>query len=325
MALVASGVASGISAGGALYTNWRNRKQVDRANKQQQANFERQLNYNSETSQMARRMAAGLHPMTMAGSQPTSAPSAPDYETYDLQNPFAGSIDAGQSAVQVAMQERELSMREKGLEVERLATAGDLAQVVGGLVDKGLTSAEITNLFQRVGVLQRDETIGSIEAGTFNLDILKQNLEASRLDNEQKRKALSWYDEIQKTQLDAVRAGIDLDQERAKTEQTIQKLNGVKADEARQAIKNLKGQLEKLSVDTEISRQEQISARVQAQFDSYIAEQIPTIAQSVVDKLVSTGAITQKEAKHYVTNMIIRALSGAISSAAGAFIGGSMK
>lgn len=249
-------IGSGISAAGGLITNWINRKNLKDTNKQRDDIYREQMAYNSESAQMQRRMAAGLHPMTMAGSQPTEAPTAPDFESFEATNPFRGAIDTGTQVAQSMLQQKELSLRDKSLDVDKLATSAQIANVVGSLVEKGMSSYEITDLFQKVGILNVGESISNIEASTFNLKLIQQNVVGLEKDNALKQKNIEWFDRIQQMALNVQQSHIDVNETVKMVNASIAKLNDTKRREAEQAIKNMKQQLALMVQQTTVASYE---------------------------------------------------------------------
>lgn len=295
-------IASGISAAGQMFTNWQNKKSIDRANESKEKMFEKQLAYNSESAQMARRMAAGLHPMTMAGVQPSEAPTAPDYESYDLRNPFGGAIDTGQSVAQTMMQQKQLQLQDKSLDVQKLNASTEIAKIVGDLTSSGLTSDEITSLFHRVGVLQPDQKLDAIQAGEFQLETIKNSLLSLKYSNELKQKDLEWFERMHQAELDLANSSTDLNKVKQDTERSIQKLNEVKRRECEQAIKNMQQQLRLLVEQTTIASYDANKAMSMMKYIREDTEKIHNI-------LVNDANISSKDANTYILRLVLSALS----------------
>lgn len=295
-------IASGISAAGQMFTNWQNKSSIDRANESKERMFERQLAYNSESAQMARRMAAGLHPMTMAGVQPSEAPTAPDYESYDLRNPFGGAIDTGQSVAQTMMEQKQLQLQDKSLDVQKLNASAEIAKIVGDLTRSGLTSDEITSLFHRVGVLQPDEKLDVIQAGEFQLETIKNSLLSLKYSNELKQKDLEWFDKMHQAELDLANSSTDLNKVKLDTERSIQKLNEVKRREYEQAIKNMQQQLRLLVQETTIASYD---ANKAMSLMKYIRED----TEKIHDILVNDAYISSKDADTYILKLVLSVFS----------------
>lgn len=295
-------IASGISAAGQMFTNWQNKKSVDSANESKEKMFERQLAYNSESAQMARRMAAGLHPMTMAGVQPSEAPTAPDYESYDLRNPFGGAIDAGQSVAQTMMQQKQLQLQDKSLDVQKLNASTEIAKIVGDLTRSGLSSDEITSLFHRVGVLQPDQKLDAIQAGEFQLETIKNSLLSLKYSNELKQKDLEWFDRMHQAELDLANSSTDLNKVKFDTERSIQKLNEVKRRECEQAIKNMHQQLRLLVEQTTIASYDANKAMSMMKYIREDTEKLHNI-------LVNDAKISSKDANTYILRLVLSAVS----------------
>lgn len=295
-------IASGISAAGQMFTNWQNKRSIDRANESKEKMFDRQLAYNSESAQMARRMAAGLHPMTMAGVQPSEAPTAPDYESYDVRNPFGGAIDTGQSVAQTMMHQKQLQLQDKSLDVQKLNASTEIARIVGDLTRSGLTSDEITSLFHRVGVLQPDEKIDAIQAGEFQLESLKNSLLSLKYSNELKQKDIEWFDRMHQAELDLANSTIDLNEVKQETERSIQKLNEVKRRECEQAIKNMGQQLRLLVEQTTAASYDANKAMSMMKYIREDTEKIHNI-------LVNDADISSKDANTYILRLVLSAVS----------------
>lgn len=295
-------IASGVSAAGQAFSNWQNRRSIDRANESNEKMFDRQLAYNSESAQMARRMAAGLHPMTMAGVQPSEAPTAPDYESYDLRNPFGGAVDTGESIAQTMMQQKQLQLQDKSLDVQKLNASTEIAKIVGDLTKSGLTSDEITNLFHRVGVLAPDEKLDTIQAGEYQLETIKNVLLSHQYSNDLKRKDLEWFDRMHQAELDLVNSSADLNKIKMDTERSIQKLNDVKREEAEQAIKNMQQQLRLLV--------EQITI---ASYDANKAQSMMKYIREETEKLhhilVNDAYISSMDANTYILKLVLSTIS----------------
>lgn len=295
-------IASGVSAAGQMYTNWRNRRSVDRTNESQERMFDRQLAYNSESAQMARRMAAGLHPMTMAGVQPSEAPTAPDYESYDLRNPFGGAVDTGQSVAQTMMQQKQLYLQDKSLDVQKLNASTEIAKIVGDLTRSGLTSDEITSLFHRVGVLQPDQKLDAIQAGEFQLESLKNSILSLKYSNDLKRKDLEWFDRLRQAEFDLANSSKDLNVVKQDTDRSIQKLNEVKRRECEQAIQNMSQQLRLLVQQTYVASYDAGKAQSMMKYIREDTEHIHNI-------LVNDANVSSKDANTYILRLVLSALS----------------
>lgn len=295
-------IASGVSAAGQMFTNWQNKKSIDRANESKEKMFDRQLAYNSESAQMARRMAAGLHPMTMAGVQPSEAPTAPDYESYDLRNPFGGAIDTGQSVAQTMMQQKQLQLQDKSLDVQKLNASTEIAKIVGDLTRSGLTSDEITSLFHRVGVLAPDEKLDAIQAGEFHLESLKNTLLSQSYDIDLKRKDIEWFDRMHQAELDLANSNTDLNKVKQETEKSLQTLNEVKRRECEQAIQNMEQQLRLLVQQTTVASYDANKAQSMMK---YIRED----TEKIHDILVNDANISSKDANTYILRLVLSAVS----------------
>lgn len=295
-------IASGVSAAGQAFTNWKNRKSIDQANESKETMFEKQLAYNSESAQMARRMSAGLHPMTMAGVQPSEAPTAPDYESYDLRNPFGGAIDTGQSVAQTMMQHKQLQLQDKSLDVQKLNASTEIAKIVGDLTRSGLSSDEITNLFHRVGVLDPDQKLDAIQAGEFQLESLKNSILSIKYSNDLKQKDLEWFDRMHQAELDLANSNTSLNEVKQKTEKSIQSLNEVKRRECEQAIKNMEQQLSLLMEQT-------TSASYDANKARYMMKYIREDTDKIHQILVNDANISDKDANTYILRLVLSAIS----------------
>lgn len=295
-------IASGVSAAGQMITNWRNKKSIDSTNESRERMFEKQLAYNSESAQMARRMSAGLHPMTMSGSQPSEAPTAPDFETYDFRNPFAGAIDAGQSVAQTMMQNKQLQLQDKSLDVQKLNASTEIARIVGELSKAGLTAEEISNVFHRTGVLAPDEKLDAIQAGEFQLETLKNNLLSLKYSNDLKRKDLEWFDRMHQAELELANSSTDLNKVKQETERSLQRLNDVKRRECEQAIKNMEQQLRLLVEQTTVASYD---ANKAMSMMKYIREDTEKIHQI----LVNDANVSDKDANTYILRLVLSAVS----------------
>lgn len=295
-------IASGAATAGQAISNWRNTKSIDRANESKERMFERQLAYNSDSAQMSRRMASGLHPMTMAGSQPSDAPTAPDFESYDIRNPFGGAIDTGESIAQTMMQNKQLQLQDKSLDVQKLSASTEIAKIVGELTKSGLTSDEISSLFQRVGVLAPDEKLDAIQAGEFQLETLKNNLLSLKYSNDLKRKDLEWFDRMHQAELELANSSTDLNKVKQETERSLQKLNDVKRRECEQAIKNMEQQLRLLVEQTTVASYD---ANKAMSMMKYIRED----TEKIHDILVNDANISSKDANTYILRLVLSAVS----------------
>lgn len=300
--LIAAGISAAAGTAGSIVTNRTNRRTVQDTNEMRRQEYLHSMNYNSESSQMQRRMAAGLHPMTMAGSQPSEAPTAPDYESYEMRNPFGGAIDTGQTLAQTFLESKRFQIQDKSLEVDQLATQAKIAEIVGNLADRGFTSDEITNLFHRLNILDQDKSIDDIQAGNFNLSLLRSRLDQTGLANKLSQKELDWFDDVQSSLLDLQASNISLNKVKEETERSIQSLNDVKRKEANQAISNMKQQLLLLEQQTTVASYDAGKALASMK---YIREDTDKLHQI----LVSDAKLSEKQANWFVAQLIMSTIA----------------
>lgn len=301
-ALIAAGISAAAGTAGSIATNRTNRINVEKTNEMRRQEYLRNMNYNSETAQMQRRMSAGLHPMTMAGSQPSEAPTAPDYESYEMRNPFGGAIDTGQTLAQTFLESKRFQIQDKSLEVDQLATQSKIAEIVGNLADRGFTSDEITNLFHRLNILDQDKSIDDIQAGNFNLSLLKSRLDQTGLANKLSQKELDWFDDMQRSILDLQASNVSLNKVKEDTERSLQSLNEAKRREAYQAISNMKQQLLLLEQQTTIASYDANKALSSMK---YIREDTDKLHQI----LVSDADLSKKQANWFIAQLIMSTVS----------------
>ena len=295
-------IGSAISGAGGLVTNWINRKNIQDTNIQREKMFERQLEYNTEGAQMARRMSAGLHPMTMSGANPSEAPTAPDFESFQARNPFAGAIDTGQSLSQIALQEKQLALQGQTLEVQKLNNLVDLMSTMSNFTGQDFTTEEVFDLAKRLGFDLGTDSVPDSFRDSFVLQKLALQIENSQLSNEEKKINLNYLDRLKNLEADAIQSGIDVNETVKRLNGTIADLNEEKKKEVTQAIENLKRQCDLLVTQ---NRAGQYEANISEQRLKYVRND----AESLSKALQESANVTEKDADLYVTKMLLGTLS----------------
>lgn len=293
-------IGAGVNASGGIITNIVNRKNVKETNEQREKLFREQMRYNDASEQMKRQMAAGLHPMTMSGLQPTDAPTAPDVESYEARNPFNGYIDAGVSMANQMIQEKQLGLTEQQIEVQRLKTTVDALNAVTGLLGENATTEEALMMLQKITglkpvdgdsavTLHRDETL---------INSLQNQIQMSNLSVDEKRTTVAWLDKIKQAEYDLLGAQSSelgsreaLNRINAKVSASVEKLNGAEYDHIKQLTLNLQEQWKSLNF--------------QGEFDAKKLKYIETIWSSYIKELQATADISYNEATYWTWKVVM--------------------
>lgn len=293
-------IGAGVNASGGIITNIVNRKNVRETNEQREKLFREQMRYNDASEQMKRQMAAGLHPMTMTGLQPTDAPTAPDVESYEARNPFNGYIDAGVSMANQLIQEKQLGLTEQQIEVQRLKTTVDALNAVTGLLGENATTEEALMMLQKITglkpvdgdsavTLHRDETM---------INSLKNQIELSNLSVEEKRITVDWLDRIKQAEYDLLGAQSSelgsreaLNRVNARVAESVKKLNEAEFEHIKQLTLNLQEQWKSLNF--------------QGELDAKKLKSIETIFSSYIKELSAAADISYNEATYWTWKVVM--------------------
>lgn len=293
-------IGSGISNAGGIITNIVNRKNVRESNDLRYKMFREQMHYNDASSQMQRQMAAGLHPMTMAGLQPTDAPTAPDYDTYEAHNPFSGAIDAGINVGQQMLQEKQLALTEKQIDVQNLKTTVDAMNAVTALMGEDATTEEALSMLKRItGIsvtdgsevvkLHRDDTL---------INSLHNQIESSNISLDEKKYLFGWLDELTNAQYDLLVSQKEsnlsesqLNKAKILTEESIQNLNADERHHIQQLTANLAEQWKSLNF--------------QGELDASKLKRVAELSNSLVDDIVNKAKVSHNEATYWVWQKLL--------------------
>ena len=197
-------IGSGVNAAGGIITNIVNRKNIKETNEQRYKMFREQMQYNDASAQMQRQMSAGLHPMTMSGLQPTDAPTAPDYESFEARNPFSGAIDTGANIAQQMMQEKQMALTEKQIDVQHLKTTVDALSAITALMGENVTTDEALSMLHRITGLdvKSDSEVVKLHRDDVLVNSLSNQIELSNLSVQEKRTLVDWLDEFKQAEYD---------------------------------------------------------------------------------------------------------------------------
>lgn len=293
-------IGAGVNASGGIITNIVNRKNVKETNEQREKLFREQMSYNDASEQMKRQMAAGLHPMTMSGLQPTDAPTAPDVELYEARNPFNGYIDAGVSMANQMIQEKQLGLTEQQIEVQRLKTTVDALNAVTALLGENATTEEALMMLQKITglkpvdgdsavILHRDETL---------INSLQNQIQMSNLSVEEKRITVDWLDKIKQAEYNLIGAQSSelgsreaLNRINARVSASVEKLNEAEFDHIKQLTLNLQEQWKSLNF--------------QGEFDAKKLKYIESIWSSYIKELQATADISYNEATYWTWKVVM--------------------
>jgi len=291
---------AGINTAGGIITNLFNRKNIQDANEMRYKMFREQMAYNDTSAQMKRVMSAGLHPMVLSGAQPTDAPSAPDFESYEARNPFAGALDTGASVASQMIQEKQLALTEDQIRVQELKTRVDALNAVTALMGEEATTQEALAMLNRVVglpvaddgstvMMHRDETL---------INGLANRIEQSNLTTEEKRITVVWLNKLkqaeyellvsQKGQSDSIAS---LNKVKEETERSIQALNEEERDHIQQLTANLVEQWKSLNF--------------QGQLDASKLKRVQEISDALVKDIVNSAEITANEAYYWVWQKLL--------------------
>lgn len=291
---------AGINSVGGIITNLFNRHNVQHTNEMRYRMFREQMDYNDTSAQMKRVMAAGLHPMVLSGAQPTDAPSAPDFESYEARNPFAGALDTGASVASQMIQEKQLALTEDQIRVQDLKTRVDALNAVTALMGEEATTEEALAMLRRVVglpiaddgstvMMHRDETL---------INGLANRIKQSNLSTEEKRITVDWLNKLKQAEYELLvshKGEADsissLNKVKEKTERSIQALNEDQRDHIQQLTANLAEQWKSLNF--------------QGQLDASKLKRLQEISDALVKEIVNSAEITANEAYYWVWQKLL--------------------
>lgn len=307
-------IGSGVNAAGGIITNIINRKNVRETNEQREKLFREQMRYNDASEQMKRQMAAGLHPMTMTGLQPTDAPSAPDVESYEARNPFNGYIDAGVSMANQMIQEKQLGLTEQQIEVQRLKTTVDALNAVTALLGENATTEEALMMLHKITglspvdgdsavTLHRDETL---------INSLKNQIDLSNLSVEEKRITNSWLDKFKQAEYNLLSA----QESETRSRDSLNKINYKVAESVKSLNESEKAHVEQL---TNNLREQWKSLNFQGELDVRKLQSVQKLCEAYVKEIMSTAKISEYEARYWVWSRVLT--SKPLGIAADGFLG----
>lgn len=293
-------IGAGVNASGGIITNIVNRKNVRETNEQREKLFREQMRYNDASEQMKRQMAAGLHPMTMTGLQPTDAPTAPDVESYEARNPFNGYIDAGVSMANQMIQEKQLGLTEQQIEVQRLKTTVDALNAVTALLGENATLPEALTVLEKLTGLKPidgDSAI-TLHRDEVLINSLVNQIEMSNLSVEEKRITVNWLDKIKQAEYELLGAQSSefgsrdaLNRINARVSASVEKLNQAQFDHIKQLTLNLQEQWKSLNF--------------QGEFDAKKLKYIETIFSSYLKELSAVADISYNEATYWTWKIVM--------------------
>ena len=293
-------IGAGVNATGGIITNIVNRKNVRETNEQRERLFREQMQYNDASAQMKRQMAAGLHPMTMSGLQPSEAPSAPDMESYEARNPFNGYIDAGVSMANQLIQEKQLGLTEQEIEVQRLKTTVDALNAVTALLGENATTEEALMMLQKITgltptdgdsavTLHRDETL---------INSLTNQIESSNLSVEEKRITVSWLDQFKQAEYKLISA----QESETRSRDALNKINYKVAESVKALNESEKAHVEQLTLNLQ---EQWKSLNFQGELDVRKLQSVQKLCESYVKEIMSTAKISEYEARYWVWSHVL--------------------
>lgn len=295
-------IGAGVNASGGIITNIVNRKNVTETNEQREKLFREQMRYNDASEQMKRQMAAGLHPMTMTGLQPSEAPSAPDVESYEARNPFNGYIDAGVSMANQMIQEKQLGLTEQQIEVQRLKTTVDALNAVTGLLGEDATTEEALMMLHKITglkpvdgdsavTLHRDETL---------INSLQNQIEISNLSVEEKRITVDWLDKFKQAEYNLISA----QESETRSRDALNQINYKVAESVKSLNESEKAHVEQLTLNLQ---EQWKSLNFQGELDVRKLQSVQKLCDAYVKDIMSTAKISEYEARYWVWSKVLNA------------------
>lgn len=250
--------------------------------------------YNSISAQMQRAMIAGANPMLLAGANPATASAAgvPSLDSPVMQNPYQSFQSLGANlgsailhAENIALQEKQINVAEFKSKIDMLQTLGE----IGGSVD--WSSSELKGVIKAVfGDSFDTGAIGSFARDNMVMTRLKNSVELSNLDVNQKKYLFGWLDEFTNAQFMYILAQTEQQQTQSNVNRSISSLNSEKKKEVTQAIKNMQEEWKSLNATGEM--------------DVHRLERFVDLFDAQVKKIVSEAHISEKEAKYYIWSKI---------------------
>lgn len=304
--LLLGGVGAGLGALGNIYSTERNVKMVRETNRQQERLFHEANKYNSVGQQMKRAIEAGVHPMLMAGAQPSDAASVPDLQAPESRNPFESFPSVGVNLGAQVLQDKQIALQEQNLKVEEARTMVEALSTMGELIGRDLTFNEVKTLFQNSGSYFKNfgGDLTELAVDQKIMTHLRNGIESSNLDLEEKKYLFGWLDEMTNAEYMMKLAGIEQAQTQSmklrsdiSVNETIKAVNRqavnlskAQEDEVRQAISNMQEQWKSLNY--------------QGELDGRKMKTIRHDASALSQKLQAEAKLSKYEADYYIwTNL----------------------
>lgn len=295
-------IGAGVNASGGIITNIVNRKNVRETNEQREKLFREQMLYNDASEQMKRQMAAGLHPMTLTGLQPTDAPTAPDVESYEARNPFNGYIDAGVSMANQMIQEKQLGLTEQQIEVQRLKTTVDALNAVTALLGENATLPEALSVLEKLTGLKPidgDSAI-TLHRDEVLINSLVNQIEMSNLSVEEKRITVDWFDKFKQAEYNLISA----QESETRSRDALNQINYKVSESVKALNESEKAHVEQLTLNLQ---EQWKSLNFQGELDVRKLQSVQKLCEAYVKEIMSTAKISEYDARYWVWSRVLNA------------------
>lgn len=266
--------------------------------------------YNSASAQMKRAQIAGLNPMTLAGSQPTSASSSgvPGLDTPVMQNPFLGFRTGLNELGSAMIQGKQFDLQDRNLDIADLEAKIELMRVTGDLLKNSeLTADDVNGIVKSIfGDSPQAPQFTSMFKDEYVKKRLIGEVELSDLSLKEKKYLYDWLDEFtnarylmllaetenQQTGSSVNRSRVRLDDSQISLNEVLKGVNEEKKKEIIQAIENMEAQWYSLDF--------------QGKLDAEKLKRVAEISDAIVDDLVNSAKISKNEAEYFVWSTLLK-------------------
>lgn len=323
MSWIPTAIGAAASLAGNIITNQNNKQLTREVNEQEKSLFREANEYNDISSQMRRAMAAGVHPMLMAGAgaNPASSASPPSLGTAELVNPFQEFSHAGQSVTSALLTDDQLSLSAEQIEIQKeqltlkqVENTVNLLNSASSLLGRELTFDEVKSIIRSANPQFADfgEGIDSVYRDNYLIETIKASSEFQKLKTEEQRKIVNMLSSIQEAQLENIKTDTRLKEEdityRRESTKNVQADTLLKKNQAALAEVNARLGEEKIKeVKQAIANMEQQynSLFANGQMDLQRLAKFSDMLDAEYKKLVHELNITSQEDQYWVWQTLV--------------------
>lgn len=324
-AWIPSAIGAAASLAGSLITNQNNRQLTREVNRKESDLFREANRYNDISAQMRRAMAAGVHPMLMAGAgaNPASSASPPSLNTAELVNPFQEFSRAGQSITSALLTEDQMALTAEQIEVQKeqltlkqVENTVNLLNSASSLLGRELTFDEVKSIIRSANpqFAEFGEGIDSVYRDSYLMENIRNSSEFQRLSTEEKQKVVSILSDVQEAELENIKADTEL--KRESTTYRRESTENVRADTLLKKHQAALAEVNTRLGEERVREVRQAVANMEEQYKSLFAQgqmdlkklaKYSDILKAEYDKLLHELNISAKEDTYWVWQSLITA------------------